>query len=138
MREIKFRGRSAEDWPVLNIREGQWVFGNFVDGDVPCILGEAIEACSEYFIPEFWVPVDPETVGQYSGVRDVNNVAIYEGDIVTRGDGNFKVIYKSDKYYTGFVAIKSDANSAYIHLWYDGIKIIGNKYNNPELLRGVQ
>lgn len=66
MREIKFRGQRRED--------GKWVYG-YVDAtmykDVVVIHSEASTHA-----------VVPETVGQYTGLKDRNNKEIYEGDVL--------------------------------------------------------
>lgn len=67
MREIKFRGRCGNLW--------------FCGG----IVKETIGDCVYYLIGEDYYEleeVEPETIGQYTGLQDCYGDSIYEGDIL--------------------------------------------------------
>lgn len=65
-REIKFRG--------IRLDNGKWVYGNLrVSGEGVYISSIDCHAQGEVHV---------STVGQYTGLKDVNRVEIYEGDIV--------------------------------------------------------
>jgi uncharacterized phage protein (TIGR01671 family) len=74
-----------------------------------------------------------ETLGQYTGLKDKNGKEIYEGDIYHMGDENIKyIVVWNDTGLTG----KQLGSSSYAGLsyWQKNIEIIGNIYDNPELL----
>lgn len=78
--------------------------------------------------------VIPETVGQYTGLTDKNGKKIFEGDIV-----NLHLPYKTKACvieWEDYGFIIRDINDAYYTYPLVGfdIEVIGNIYDNPELL----
>lgn len=83
MREILFRGKTVH---------GKWVYGSLISAGSYCCILESEEDVHPmdypYLDDELGVidgkatPVDPETVGQFTGVFDKDSNKIFEGDIV--------------------------------------------------------
>ncbi len=84
-------------------------------------------------------PVDPATVGQYVGMPDKNRTKIFDGDLLkyTRGedDAPYRVFWDNFSWYIQCENRMPDRLSgSQPEDW----EIIGNIYDNPELLEATK
>lgn len=135
MREILFRAKRTDN--------GEWVEGYFVIGKWYLDEKEryAILPTDLCFYPHCeineWIEIDPETLCQYTGITDKNGNRIWENDIVS-GYFNHKKITGFIKYGSNAVYYIEREGSYGIHLdnSEDWLEVIGNIFDNPELLKG--
>jgi len=149
-RTIKFRGKSIS---------GDWVYGDLIQLDnQSCIAGlhqwaTALQNNSlELGVDE----IIPETIGQFTGLKDRNGVAIFEGDIVIIGTTS-SVIKYFPKYgmfgLTGKSAYKkfdesdpmgsggsSTRYKPYVlsEYYQRRMEVVGNIHDNPELTTNLE
>jgi uncharacterized phage protein (TIGR01671 family) len=143
MREIKFRGK---------VKEGQrgdsfdWVYGDLIR---EIITGRTFILDLSHFdentkLNDILIEVEPETVGQFTGLIDKNVKEIYEGDIVTYLTQNLEamtrkgIVIWDNKMCAFFFHIKINERKIYDWLMdnFDNptTEVIGNIYQNKELL----
>ena len=122
-RENLYRGKRVDT--------GEWVEGSLIGNDV--IVGKIVEFEEDYFCTEFWYKVDPETVGQFTGMTDKKGKKLFEGDVYSMGEKNilYVVIFDKSQFIGKQVGNRSLAGLEY---WKSDIGIVGNVYDNPELL----
>ena len=127
-REILFRGKRADN--------GEWIYGYLIGNNV--IAGEVVDFDEDYFNTEFWYKVDPETVGQFTGLTDKNGTKVFEGAIVRSYDDsedeltNGVVVFNAD-FCSFCVSMKGHEDVMLVAHWQ--YEMIGNIYDNPELLK---
>lgn len=135
-RQILFRGKQKDD--------GKWLQGFYaIQSNHACYQSE-LKYTSFILKDEFmdWglgglaeYEVIPESVGQFTGLTDKNGNKIFEGDIVKclsleNGYVNKEVYYAEDRARFVLGSLGSD----YDFEEYINVEVIGNIYDNPELL----
>lgn len=135
MREIKFRGKRLDN--------GEWVYGDYHRraGGVHCII--AMEPDEQGKVVYIVHQVNPDTVGQFTGLLDKNGKEIYEGDIIRSDCNNGEVRHLISFFdiIASFVAemLPDNGINDYCTLSQAWIlkynkEAIGNIHDNPELL----
>ena len=151
-REIKFRGISIDEWVygmLCKVNEGDTEHGEPIKYKIQTDEKEYGEYVKCFI-------TDENTIGQYTGLHDENGKEIYEGDVIEFSydvfTGNFdtKVGRGTIEFIDGAFYIKpfeiegkkiKDIDNEEWFLIYtvniDTLKVIGNIYDNSELLGGV-
>lgn len=161
MREILFRGK------VVNTNDdeliGKWILGQLVvrrdhdEGNEKtfiCESGYKFIRCLNKMIRTY--EVDPDTVGQFTGMTDKNGKRIFEGDIIKTHyantpkadfieqvvfhNGRFTGMYENSKMkmWAGlpdkeFKRLPQDKS-----VYMEWCEVIGNIHDNPELIQEVE
>ena len=134
-REILFRGKRAN---------GRWVYGSLVVSEniSPAIYFNISKGAAEVLD---WCYVSPDTIGQYTGLKDKNGNKIFEGDIVKgvshKSDSCISELIPFDVigvvgYHKEYQTLEVRTRQASLHIEV-AIKgeVIGNIHDNPELIK---
>lgn len=117
MREILFRGKT--------LYEGEWITGYL----------SKEPADSNYYIQpvgkNICDVVNPETVGQFTGLTDKNGKKIFEGDIVKYENKIYEIKYLEK--YARFAP--SNEHSIFMVCAFNHLEVVGNIHDNSELLK---
>ena len=133
MRDIKFRGKDlSSKWRYGDLVQEKWGQGKAIMIKKDKRAWSALEA----------------TIGQYTGLKDENGKEIYEGDIIEFSYDMFvgyfdtfiakgKVVFEEGAFYVEvFENERITKDEAYLlySINLDTIELMGNIYDNPELL----
>lgn len=127
MRKIKFRG--------YNAKNKEWLYGCYILN-----RGEHFIAPDEFANNKGRkdYQVVPETIGQFTGLRDKNGKEIYEGDLLNGYGGKrfLKVVYFENA--ARFLlrnVLNEDSVLPLMIRDCKTLRVVGNIYDNPELLQ---
>ena len=141
MREIKLRGKRVDN--------GEWVYGDLIQSKPNRADGKHSSWIIEKTIMPFgaistptekFIQVIPETVGDYTELKDKNGTEIYEGDIV-QSEATFYDIHRTFKTVIKWDNdIENDSFGEPLTVGYciigHSLEVIGNIHENPNLLGG--
>ena len=133
MRETKFRGIANN--PDVD-HYGEWIYGDLIH------LGGEVYIQNDDDAPDIIaIRVDPETVGQFTGLHDKNGKEIYRGDIVkydTSPENGVATIssYIGNNLYFCWHNSPIPPTNADIFGCKDELEVIGNIHENPEIING--
>ena len=125
MRDIEFRAKSKYT--------NEWVFGSLLVGlNNETSIAHSPRCEKHHGYTQLQTePIDPDTVGQYTGINDPKGKRIFEGDIYkSKGDIGC-IIFEDQSFFT------KDWEDWRVHLMYmvdKDFEIIGDIHDNPEFL----
>ena len=144
MREILFKAKRVDN--------GEWVEGYYLcdnlknndmqnDYEIHSMLAIEKETQTNTIKTMFY-EIDPNTLSQYTRLKDKHGNKIFENDIVTMSNENYVIVWETTgndpeykiqgfgcnhiKGYMGNIPLRTKQN--------ERLEIIGNKFDNPELL----
>ena len=133
MRPIKFRGKWVGDM-VAGTTADKWEYGCLAFGEGHYyILSPSNPAAGRFSKKR----VSPETIGQYTGLKDKDGVEIYEGDVLGGLLGDGVVVWVAAEARFG-ISLGGEIHEVYFNeLTQNELEVIGNIHDSPELLEAT-
>ena len=132
MREILFRGKRVDN--------GEWVYGyvaiHTIIGDETELKTVIVQKPDKIYQYDSWTVI-PETIGQYTGLKDKNGKKIFEGDIVFCGDGKVPTEIRWVQESSAFMAYNLKRKECHLlNKYFDRFigEVIGNEHDNQGLV----
>lgn len=138
MREILFKAKRIDN--------GEWVEGSYLNCKGSTTYKHNIRTFDDEWGVE-WVEVDETTICQYTGLTDKNGNKIWENDIVVYDNSPYNVycvphtgqiVHRNGCLCYKFLLFGSVTYKSFLSDDFFGIKckVLGNIFDNPELLEG--
>ena len=125
MREILFRGRDKHT--------GKFVYGHYYTTPY---AGKNGEVNTIHFISDIHSygshMVDPDTVGQFTGITDADGKKVFEGDIIRVFGETYACRWDDGNCEFGVSNKRESFGIAYVYC--PLMEVIGNIHDNPELV----
>lgn len=143
-RENEFRGKRLDN--------GEWLYGDLMHDNLGGCYVYPIDAENLYVENK----VDPDTVGQFTGIYDKAGVKIFEGDIVRKRDLSFNLQYDGVVVYNSAIGcfrihIEGESKGTTMRMGFEAsdvyddgkctvpvkydYEVIGNIYDNFDLMK---
>ena len=127
MRDILFRGKRIDN--------GEWVYEDLWYNPYGKRIGWVVSPINDQGTTG-GNEVDPETVGQYTGLKDKNGKKIFESDAVWFSDEKERGVVYFDNSCSRFAVRFDTFDAAFDHLYSNDLEIIGNVHDNHALMEG--
>jgi len=125
MREIKFRAWDKLNNKIINnIHNTMHIPGNGLNPGIAATFGYWLDNKKRYEIM------------QYTGLKDKNEKEIYEGDLLTDKHNIFEVFFSEGSYLVRHIDNNGFLSGDDLCCYNNDIEIIGNIYENQELING--